>query len=66
MMQKAFDALWDLDPYEDNFESKPFIPDADLGEAIRMADEYITMKTGIKKDGNSLLSGQIAHDSGLT
>ena len=30
---KAFDALWDLDPYEDDDEVLPFIPDADLKDA---------------------------------
>jgi hypothetical protein len=29
----AFDALWDLDPYEDDDEVLPFIPDADLMDA---------------------------------
>jgi hypothetical protein len=30
---KAFDALWDLDPYKDDDEVLPFIPDADLKNA---------------------------------
>jgi hypothetical protein len=30
---KAFDALWDLDPYKDDDEVLPFIPDADLKDA---------------------------------
>jgi hypothetical protein len=30
---KVFDALWDLDPYEDDDEVLPFIPDADLKDA---------------------------------
>jgi hypothetical protein len=30
---QAFDALWDLDPYEDDVEVLPFIPDADLKDA---------------------------------
>jgi hypothetical protein len=30
---KAFDALWDLDPYEDDDQILPFIPDADLTDA---------------------------------
>ncbi len=30
---KAFDALWDLKPYEDDYESKLFVPDADLKDA---------------------------------
>ncbi len=30
---EAFDALWDLEPYEDNYESQLFIPDADLKDA---------------------------------
>ncbi len=30
---KAFDMLWDLEPYEDNYESKLFISDADLKDA---------------------------------
>ena len=29
----AFDALWDLDPYEDDDEVLPFIPEADLKDA---------------------------------
>jgi hypothetical protein len=30
---EAFDTLWDLEPYEDDYESKLFIPDADLKDA---------------------------------
>jgi hypothetical protein len=30
---KAFDALWDLDPYKDDDEVLPFIPDAGLKDA---------------------------------
>ncbi len=30
---KVFDALWDLDPYKDDDEVLPFIPDADLKDA---------------------------------
>jgi len=30
---EAFDALWDLEPYKDDYESKLFIPDADLTDA---------------------------------
>ncbi len=30
---QAFDALWDLDPYEDDVEARPFIPEADLMDA---------------------------------
>jgi hypothetical protein len=30
---KAFDELWDLDPYEDDNEVLPFIPDADLKDS---------------------------------
>jgi hypothetical protein len=30
---QAFDALWDLDPYEDDDQILPFIPDADLKDA---------------------------------
>jgi hypothetical protein len=30
---KAFDALWDLDPYKNDDEVLPFIPDADLKDA---------------------------------
>ncbi len=30
---KALDALWDLKPYEDDYESKLFVPDADLKDA---------------------------------
>jgi hypothetical protein len=30
---EAFDAQWDLEPYEDDYESKLFIPDADLRDA---------------------------------
>ena len=29
----AFDALWDLEPYEDDVEVLPFIPEADLKDA---------------------------------
>ena len=29
---RAFDALWDLDSYEDEDETLPFLPDADLKE----------------------------------
>ncbi len=30
---EAFDALWDLELYEDDYESKPFIPEAELKDA---------------------------------
>ncbi len=30
---KAFDALWDLNPHEDDVKALPFIPDADLKDA---------------------------------
>ena len=30
---EAFDALWDLEPYKDDYESKLFIPDAELTDA---------------------------------
>jgi hypothetical protein len=30
---KVFDALWDLDPYEDDVKALPFIPDANLKDA---------------------------------
>jgi len=30
---ESFDVLWDLEPYEDDYESTPFIPDADLEDA---------------------------------
>ncbi len=30
---KAFDVLWDLEPYEDDYESELSIPDANLKDA---------------------------------
>ena len=30
----AFDALWDLDPYKDDYEVLPFLPEADLTDAL--------------------------------
>jgi hypothetical protein len=62
---KAFDALWDLDPYEDDDEVLPFIPDADLKDAAgkpfevcSVADALINMEEMLP-NGNSMAIAKV-------
>jgi hypothetical protein len=62
---KAFDALWDLNPYEDDDEVLPFITDADLKDAAgkpfevcSVADALINMEVMLP-NGNSMAIAKV-------
>ncbi len=62
---KAFDALWDLDPYEGDDEVLPFIPDADLKDAAgkpfevcSVADALINTEVMLP-NGNSMAIAKV-------
>jgi hypothetical protein len=44
---KAFDTLWDLDPYEDDDEVLPFIPEADLKDAAGKPFEFCSVTNAL-------------------
>jgi hypothetical protein len=54
---QAFDALWDLDPYEDDVEVLPFIPDADLKDAAGKPFEVCSV-------ANALISAEVMLPNG--
>jgi hypothetical protein len=62
---KAFDVLWDLDPYKDDDGVLPFIPDADLKDAAgkpfevcSVADALINMEVMLP-NGNSMAIAKV-------
>jgi hypothetical protein len=62
---KAFDALWDLDPYKDDDEVLPFTPDADLKDAAgkpfevcSVADALINIEVMLP-NGNSMAIAKV-------
>jgi hypothetical protein len=54
---EAFDALCDLDPYEDDVEALPFIPDADLNDAAGKPFE-------IQSVANALINAEVMMPNG--
>jgi hypothetical protein len=54
---KAFDALWDLGPYEDDVGALPFIPDADLKDAADKPFE-------VQSVANALINAEVMIPNG--
>jgi hypothetical protein len=54
---KAFDALWDLDPYEDDVKALLFIPDADLKDAAGKPFE-------VQSIANALINAEVMIPNG--
>ncbi len=68
---KAFDALWDLDPYEDDDQILPFIPDADLKDAAgkpfdvrSVADALINAEVMLPSGDSMAIVSEYAHAIG--
>jgi hypothetical protein len=60
---KTFDAIWDLEPNEDNYDSKLFIPDADLKDAAgkpfvhqSLADTLINAKVMLPNEDSQAIA----------
>ncbi len=65
---KAFDALWDLDPYGDDDEVLPFIPDADFKDAAgkpfevcSVADALINTEVMLPNDNSMAIAKVVRH-----
>ena len=60
----AFDELWDLEPYKDNYVSKLFIPDSDLKDAAGkpfvhqslLADSLINIKVLLPNEDSQAIA----------